>query len=78
MQVIKSRKLAGRVARLEGGEVHLFGKPEPLGRHRRRWEGNIKTDIAEVGWEGVDWIDLAEDRDKCRALVNTMINLWVP
>jgi hypothetical protein len=45
----------------------LVGKPEikrPLGRHRRRWEGNIKMDLRGVGWCGIDWIQLAEDKDR--------------
>jgi len=50
----------------------------PLGRPRRRWEYNIKMDIQEVGCEGMDWIDLAEDRDRFRALVNAVLNLRVP
>jgi hypothetical protein len=57
------------------------GKPEgrrPLGRPRPRWEDNIKMDLREVGWEGIDWIDLAQDRDRWRALVYTVMNLWVP
>jgi hypothetical protein len=59
----------------------LVGRPEgrrPLGRPRRRWEGNIKMDLEEVAWEGVDWIDMAQDRDRWRALVNAVINLRVP
>jgi hypothetical protein len=59
----------------------LVGKPEgkgTLGRPRRRWVDNIKIDLRRIGWDGMDWIDLAQDRDKWRALVNTMINLWVP
>jgi hypothetical protein len=59
----------------------LMGKPEgrrPLGRPRRRWDDNIKKDLREVGWEGVDWIDLAQDRDRWRALVYTVMNLRVP
>jgi hypothetical protein len=59
----------------------LVGRPEgrrPLGRPRRRWEDNIKMDLQEVGWEGVDWIDMAQDRNRWRALVNTVMNLWVP
>jgi hypothetical protein len=59
----------------------LVGKPEgkrPLGRLRRRWEDNIKTDFREVGWEGADWVDLAQDRDKWRAVVYTVMNLQVP
>jgi hypothetical protein len=58
----------------------LAGKPEgkrPLGRPRRRWE-DIRIDLRETGWEGVDWIHLAQDRDLWRALVNTVMNLRVP
>jgi hypothetical protein len=50
----------------------------PLGRPRRRWEDNIKMDLREVGWGGMDWINLAQDRDRCRALVNAVMNLRVP
>jgi hypothetical protein len=50
----------------------------PLGRPRRRWEDNIKMDLRELGWDGVDWIELAQDRDQWRALVNTVMNLRVP
>jgi hypothetical protein len=59
----------------------LVGKPEgkgPLGRPRRRWMDNIKMDLLEIGWGGVDWIALAQDRDKWRALVNAVMNLRVP
>jgi hypothetical protein len=59
----------------------LVGKPEgkrPLGRPRRRWVDNIKTDLREIGWDGVDWIDLAQNRDQWRALVNMVMNLRVP
>jgi hypothetical protein len=59
----------------------LVGKPEgnrPLGRPRRRWEDNIIMDLREIGWFGMNWIDLAEDRDQWRALVNTVMNLRVP
>jgi hypothetical protein len=58
-----------------------FGKPEgkrPLGRPRCRWVDNIKTDLREIGWEGIDWIDLAQYRDLWRALVNTVMSLRVP
>jgi hypothetical protein len=56
------------------------GKPKgkrPLGRPRRRWEDNIKMDLQEVGWEGMDWIELADDRDRWRTLVNAVMNLRV-
>jgi hypothetical protein len=59
----------------------LLGKPEgkqPLGRPRRRWMDNIKMDLGEIGWDSMDWIDLAQDRDLWRALVNTAMNLRVP
>jgi hypothetical protein len=54
----------------------LVGK-RPLGRPRRRWADNIKIDLLEIGWDGVDWIGLAQDRDKWRALVNAVMNLRV-
>jgi hypothetical protein len=57
------------------------GNPEgkrPLGRPRRRWVDNIKMDLREIGWGGRDCIDLAQDRDQWRALVNAVINLRVP
>jgi len=59
----------------------LVRKPEgkrPLGRHRRRWEDNIKMDLQEVGGVGKDWIELAQDRNRWRALVNAVMNLQVP
>jgi hypothetical protein len=59
----------------------LMGKPEgkrPLERPKRRWVDNIKMDFREIGWDGMDWIDLAQDRDQWRALVNTVMNLLVP
>jgi hypothetical protein len=59
----------------------LVGKPEvkrPLGRLRHRWEDTIKMDLQKVGMRGMDWIDLAQDRDRWRALVNAVINLRVP
>jgi hypothetical protein len=74
---------AGHVARR--GEKNacriLVGKAEgkrPLGRPRHRWVDNIKMDFREIGWDGVDWIDMAQDRDQWRALVNTVLNLQVP
>jgi hypothetical protein len=57
----------------------LMGKPEgkrPLGRPRRRWDG-IRMDLREIGWGSVDWIQLAQDRDRWRDLVNTVMNLQV-
>jgi hypothetical protein len=67
----------------EGRGVYrdLVGKPErmrPLGISWRRWEDNIKMDLQEVGCVGVDWLDLAQDRDRWRALVNAVMNLRVP
>ena len=67
----------------EGRGVHrvLVGKPEgkrPLGRPRRRWEYNIKMDLQEVGRSCGDWMELAQDRDRWRALVGTVRNLRVP
>jgi hypothetical protein len=59
----------------------LVGKPEgkrPLGRPRRRWVDNITMNLGEVGWGDVDWIGLAEDRNRWRALVNSVLNLRVP
>jgi len=59
----------------------LAGKPEekrPLGRPRRRWEDNIKMDLQEVGYRGVEWLELAQDRDRWRAVVNMVMNLWIP
>jgi hypothetical protein len=50
----------------------------PLGRPRRRWVDNIKMDLREIGWDDMNWIDLAEDGDQWRALVNTVMNLQVP
>jgi hypothetical protein len=59
----------------------LVGKPKgkrPLGRPRRMWEDNIKMDLREIVWGGMDWIDLAEDRDQWWALVHTLMNFRVP
>jgi hypothetical protein len=57
------------------------GKPEgkrPLGSPRRRWVDNIRMDLREIGWDDVYWIHLAQDRDRWRSLVNTVMNLRVP
>ena len=86
VRVIKSRRMkrAGHVARMgEGIGVYrvLVWKPErmrPLGRPRRRWEDNIKMDLREVGCGCVDWMELAQDRDRWRALVSALMNLRVP
>jgi hypothetical protein len=59
----------------------LVGRPEgrrPLGRPRRRWNDNIIMDLQEVGWGGMEWIDMAQDRDRWRAVVSAVINLRVP
>jgi len=75
---------AGHVARIGyriGVNRVLVGKPEgrrPLGRPRRRWEEYIKVDLLEVGYGGMDWIELAHDRDRWRALVNAVTNRRVP
>jgi hypothetical protein len=85
-RVIISRKMRweGHVARVgEGRDVHwgLVGKPKgkrPLGRPRHRWEDNIKADLQEVGYEGMDWIELAQYRDRYQALVNAIMKFRVP
>jgi hypothetical protein len=59
----------------------LVENPEgkrPLGRPRRRWVDSIKMDLREIGWDGVDWMDMAQDKDQWRALVNTVLNLRIP
>jgi len=85
VRVVKSRRMrrAGHVVHMgEGRGVHrtLVGKPEgkiPMGRHRCRWEDNIKMALREVEGDG-DWMELAQDRDRWRALVNTVTNFRVP
>jgi hypothetical protein len=87
IRIIKSRRMrwAGHVARM-GEKRNVYrkgklGKPEgkrPLGRPRRRWIDNIKMDLLEIGVNVVDWIDLAQDMYRCRALVNAVMNLRVP
>ena len=72
------------MARMEEGRgVHkgLVGKPEgkrPLGRPRHRWEDNIKMDLQELGTGCGDWMEMAQDRDRWRARVRTVMNFWVP
>ena len=86
VQVIKSRRMrwAGHVAHMgEEREVYRFlvGKPEgkrPLGRPRRRWVDNIRMDLQDVGCGYMDWIGLAQDRDRWRTLVSAVMNLRVP
>jgi hypothetical protein len=86
VRMIKSRRMrwGGHVARTGDGRGAyrvLVGGPEgtrPLGRPRRRWEDNIKTDLREIGIDGVNWIRLAQDRVQWRAFVNTVMNLRVP
>jgi hypothetical protein len=59
----------------------LVGKPEgkkPFARYRHRWEDNIEMDFKEIEWEGMDWINLAQDRNKWQALVNMVMKVWVP
>ena len=85
-RMIISRRIrwAGHVARMgarRGVYRVLVGKPEgrrPVVRPRRRWEDNIKVDLQEMGCGGMDWIDLAQDRDRWRAVVNVVMNLRVP
>jgi hypothetical protein len=86
IRIMKVRRMiwAGHVARM-GAKRNayrlLVGKPEgrrPLGRPRHRWLDNIRMELVEVGWHDVDWIGLAQDRDRWRALVNSVLNLRVP
>jgi hypothetical protein len=86
VRVIKSRRMRweGHVARMEEGRGvyrNLVGRSEgerPLGRPRRRWEDNIKMDLREIGIDGANWIQLAQDRVRWRVYVNTVMNLPVP
>ena len=86
VRVIKSRSMrwAGHVARMgeeSGVYMVLLGKPEgkrPLGRPRRRWVDNIRTDLQEVGCRYMDWIGLAQERDRWRTLVSAVMKLGVP
>jgi hypothetical protein len=86
VRVIKLRRMrwAGHVAQMReqrGVYMVLVGKPEvkrSLGKPRHRWEDNIKMDLQEVGCGGMDWIKLAQDRDRWQALLNAVINLRFP
>jgi hypothetical protein len=86
VRVIKSRRMrwAGHVARMgerRGVYRVLVGRPKgkrPLGRPRHRWENNIKMDLREIGVDGVNWIQLAQDRVQWWAFVNMVMNQWVP
>ena len=86
IRVIKSRRLrwAGHVARMEEGRrvfKILTGKPtgkRPSGRPTRRWKENIRMGLAEIGINAGNWVDLAQDRNYWRALVNVALNFWVP
>jgi hypothetical protein len=86
IRIIKARRMrcAGHVARMgkkRNAYLLLVGKPEgrrPLGRPRRRWLDNIRMDLVEVEWDDVDRIGLAQDRDRWRALANSVLNLRVP
>jgi hypothetical protein len=78
MRIVKSRRMrwAGHVAGMGKAFRSLWGKPErkrPLGRPRHRWVDNIEMDLVEIGWGCV-----AQDRDRWRALVNEVMNLWLP
>jgi hypothetical protein len=83
---LNSRRMrwAGHVARMgkkRNAYMILVGKPDgkrPLGRPRRRSVNNIKMDLREIGWDGMDWIYLAQDMDQWRALVSMVMNVWVP
>jgi len=86
VRVIKSRRMrwVGHVARMResrGVYMVLVGKPEgkrPLGRPRRRWEDNITMDFQEMVCGGMDWINLAQDMDRWRAIVGTVMNFRLP
>jgi hypothetical protein len=78
--MIKSRRMrwTGHVARMGRGGMHIRGKARRKDRPRSKWVDNIKMDLREIGWGGINWIDLAQDSDQWTALVNTVMNLRVP
>jgi hypothetical protein len=86
IRIIKARKMRwaeyiARMGKKRNAYRLLVGKPEgrrPLGRQRRRWLDSIRMDLVEVGWSDVDWIGLTQDRDRWRAIVNSVSNLPVP
>jgi hypothetical protein len=86
IRIIKARRMTwvGHVARMGESRIAyrlLVGKPagrRQLGRPRRRWVDHINMDLLEIGCGGVDWIGLAQDRDRWRALVNAVMNVWAP
>jgi hypothetical protein len=86
IRLIKSRRMrwAGHVARMGDSRnsynilVAKSGWKRPLERPRRRWEDNIRMDLREIEWDSMNWIRLDQDRDHCRVLVNTSVNLLVP
>jgi hypothetical protein len=79
-RMIKSRRMrwGGHVARMGRRGMHIPERKRPVERPRRRWMDNIKIDLIEMGWGGMTRIDMAQDRDQWRALVNTVMNLRVP
>jgi hypothetical protein len=84
IRIIKSRRMrwaGARIGEKRNAYILLVGRPEgkrPLGRPRHRWVDNIGMDLGEVGWGDLDWIGLAQDSNRWRALVNSVLNLRVP
>jgi hypothetical protein len=85
IRMFRSRKMrwAGHLVQMEKMIAYkiLVGRPEgknPLRRRRRRWEDDIRIDLREIGWSGMEWIDLAQVRDQWRALVKPVMNTLVP
>jgi hypothetical protein len=87
IRIIKSRRMSGRDTKHEWGRrgtligywwVSQRERETPLGRPKHWWVDNVKMDLGEVGWGDVDWIGLAQDRNRWRALVNSVLNLRVP